>query len=133
MTGVDLNPDGPHSPERTAEVAAVFDACSRFLVYATMADKHGLQYPSDAYRLVAEIYSATGRLPQLCAQLTAFLAAQKDSGTLYEARGADVSEQVAKAAYHLGLAHGAARDLTRALQDAQSAMSGLGVKENPGA
>jgi hypothetical protein len=127
---MNLDPDGPHSPEHTAEAGALFDACSRFLTYATMAGKRGLEYPADAYRLVAEIYSATGRLPQLCAHLTAFLAAQKDSGTLYEARGADVSEQVAKTAYHLGLAHGAARDLTRALQDAQSAMSGLGVKES---
>jgi hypothetical protein len=132
MPDIDLNPDGPHSPERTAGLGDLFDQCSRAITYATMSDKHGLEYPSDAYRLVADLYSATGRLPQLCAQLTAFLAAQKDSGALYEARGADVSEQVAKAAYHLGLAHGAARDLTRALQDAQSAMSGLGVKEEPG-
>lgn len=28
----DLNPDGPHSPEATAEAGALLDACSRFLV-----------------------------------------------------------------------------------------------------
>ena len=77
---ISLNPDGPHSPEHTAEVAAMFDACSRFLTYATMSG--GLEYPSEVYRLLGEMYSATGRLPQLCGQLTAFLAAQKDSGTL---------------------------------------------------
>jgi hypothetical protein len=129
MPDVNLNPDGPHSPDRTAEAAALFDACSRFLVYATLGSAPGLEYPSEAYRLLGELYSATGRLPQLCAQLTAFLAAAKDSGTLREASGADVSERVAAAAYHLGLAHGAASDLTSALQDAQADISGLGVKE----
>ena len=42
MTEINLNPDGPHSPEMTAKVAALFDACSRFLVYATMGVKAGL-------------------------------------------------------------------------------------------
>lgn len=123
---IDLNPDGPHSPDRTAEVAALFDACSRFLVYATMRNA-GLQYPADVYRLLGEMYSATSRIPQMCGQITAFLSAQKDSGTLYEASGAEVSERVATAAYHLGLAHGAAEDLTRALRDVQNAINGLGV------
>ena len=70
---IDLNPDGPHSPEHTAEVGDLFDQCSHCLTYATMAEKHGLEYPADAYRLLGEIYSATARLPQLCGQLTAFL------------------------------------------------------------
>jgi hypothetical protein len=125
----DLNPDGPHSRRHTAEAAALFDACSRFLVYATMGGV-GLGYPSDAYRLLGEMYSAIGRLPQMCGQITAFLAAQKDSGHLYEANGAEVSERVAAAAYHLGRAQGAASDLTRELQDTQAAISGLGVRED---
>ena len=88
----------------------------------------GLEYPADVYRLLGEMYSATSRLPQICGQLTAFLAGQKDSGTLYEASGGDISERVAAAAYHLGLAHSAASALTRALQDTQGAISGLGVR-----
>lgn len=27
-----LNPDGPHSPRRTAEAGQLFDDCSRFLI-----------------------------------------------------------------------------------------------------
>jgi hypothetical protein len=127
----DLNPDGPHSPERTAEVAALFDACSRYLTYATMSSKHGLESPSEAYRLLGELYSATGRLPQLCGQLTGFLAAQGESGTLADDHGLDVATQIAEASYHLGGAHGAAEQLTKALQRAQQSISGLYVKETP--
>ena len=127
--GTDLNPDGPHSPEHTAEVGDLFDQCSRFLTYATMAEKRGLEYPADAYRLLGEIYSATSRLPQLCGQLTAFLAAQRDSGRLYEARGGDIGEKVAAAAYHLGLAHGAASNLTKMLKAVQADIAGFGVDE----
>lgn len=124
----ELNPDGPHSPERTAEVGSLFDDASRFLTYATMAGKGGLRFPADAYRLLADLYSATGRLPQLCVQLVAFLAAQEESGTLYDARGRDVGEQVAWASHHLGAADAAAGNLTRALQEVQNAIAGLGVK-----
>jgi hypothetical protein len=133
MADIDLNPDGPHSPDRTHEVGQMFDQCSRFLTYASMPEKGGLEYPSDVYTLLGEIYSATSRLPQICAQLTTFLSAQKDSGNLYEPRGEDVGERVAAAAYHLGLAHGAASNLTKMLQAVQADIAGLGVREDPDA
>lgn len=129
----DLNPDGPHNPDRTREVGQLFDDASRFLCYATMEHRGGLTYPADVYALVADLYAATGRFPQICEQLKAFLAAQRDSGSLYEARGEDVGERVAAAAYHLGLAHGAASNLTKMLQAVQADIAGLGVKEQPDA
>jgi len=128
MPDIDLNPDGPHSPERTAEVAAVFDACSRFLVYATMGRAPGLEYPSEAYRLLGELYSATGRLPQLCGQLGEFLAAQLATGRLGDDSGRDPALACDRASLHLRQAGAHAAGLTRALQDVQNAISGLHVR-----
>jgi hypothetical protein len=125
---MDLNPDGPHSPERTAEAGQLLDDCSRFLVYASMSEKRGLEYPADAYRLIADIYAATGRLPQACDQIARFLGAQTARDGVYEARGRDPREQAALAAAHLARAAGAAHALTAALQDAQTAIAGLGIR-----
>lgn len=131
--GIDLNPDGPHSPEHTAEVGQIFDDASRFLTYATMERRGGLDYPADVYALVADLYSATGRFPQMCAQLEAFLRAQEAAGRLYEARHRDapgaVTAAVEAAADHLSQAEGAARTLTLLLRQVQSDISGLGVDE----
>jgi len=128
----DLNPDGPHSPERTAQAGQMFDDCSRFLAYAMMAGKGGVACPSDVYRLVADLYSATARLPQMCSQMEEFLRAQTTTGRLYEARGRDIETQCDRAAIHLDQAAAAAGALTEALQAAQADIAGLGVKETPG-
>jgi hypothetical protein len=128
---LDLNPDGPHSPERTREAGQLLDDASRFLAYASMEHQGGLDYPGDAYRLLADLYTVTGRLPQVCEQLERFLREQQATRPLYEARGRDVAAQVERAAAHLGRAADAAHALTRALQQAQSDIAGLGVKEDP--
>jgi hypothetical protein len=122
--------DGPHSPERTAEIGTLFDEYSRYITYATMPEKHGLTFPSDACRLVADLYSATGRIPQVCDQLGQFLRAQEATGRLYEAQGRDIAVQVDRAQVHLDQAAEAARALTRALQAVQADIAGLGVKED---
>jgi hypothetical protein len=127
---MDLNPDGPHSPESTAEAGQLFDDCSRFLCYASMSEKRGLEYPADAYRLIADIYMATGRLPQACDQIGRFLMAQGRRAGAYEARGRNPSEQTALAAARLAEAAGAAHALTAALQAAQAAIAGLGIRED---
>ena len=127
---MDLNPDGPHSPERTAEVGQLFDDCSRFLVYAAMRETRGVEYPADAYRLIADIYAATGRLPQTCDQISRFLEAQATRRGVYEARGRNPREQAALAAARLADAASAARTLTAALQAAQTAIAGLGIRED---
>ena len=127
---IDLNPDGPHSPESTAEAANQFDDCSRFIVYATMGEKRGLEYPGDAYRLIADLYSATGHLPQACEQIGQFLMAQGRRAGAYEARGRNSGEQAAIGAARLADAATAAHNLTRALQAAQTAIAGLGIRED---
>ena len=125
----DLNPDGPHSPERTAELGSLFDDCSRAIVYATMSEKGGLKYPADAYALAADLYSATGRFRQICDQLDQFIRAQADTGRLYEARGRDVGVSRDMAAVDLDKAAAHAHALTMALQAFQADISGLGVKD----
>jgi hypothetical protein len=125
-----LNPDGPHSPKRTAEAGQLFDDCSRFLCYATMSEKRGLKYPGDAYKLIADLYSAAGRLPQACEQIGRFLIAQAASPDAYEARGRDPRAQADLAAVYLAEAAAAAHRLTTALQAAQTAIAGLGIRED---
>lgn len=129
---IDLNVDGPHSPGRTAEAGQLFDDCSRLLVYATMSDKGGLDYPGDAYRLIADVYSATGRLPQACEQIGRFLEAQAARDGAYEARGRNPASAARLAAAHLAGAANAARTLTDALRAAQTAIAGLGIREDGG-
>jgi hypothetical protein len=126
----DLNPDGPHSRDRTREVGQLFDDASRFLTYATN-NGCGLDYPADVYTLVADLYAATGRFPQICSQVQDFLEAQWATGRLYEARGRDAAAQIDHAGVHLSQARTAAANLTRALQAVQADIVGLGVKENP--
>jgi hypothetical protein len=130
---IEFNVDGPHSPERTAQVGQMFDDCSRYLCYATMHAKGGLKSPADAYTLLADLYAATGRFPQMCSQLEDFLRAQEATGRLYEAQGRGIAAQVDRAVLHLGQAADAARALTRALQAVQADIAGLGVKDGPDA
>ena len=127
MPEIDLNPDGPHSPERTKEVADLLAEGVRFLNYSTNGGP-GLEYPGDVYSLLGALYTGTERLPQLLMQLTSFLAAQAASGTLADDHGRDVATLTAEASYNLGTAHQLAADLTKALQNAQQAITGLYVR-----
>ena len=127
---IDLNPDGPHSREHTAELGSLFDQCSKAITYASMPEKHGLEYPADAYSLVGDLYSATGRLQQVCDQLDEFTREQAASGRLYEAQGRDIGVQRDKASIHLSQAGDAARALTVALRSVQADIAGLGVRED---
>ena len=129
---MNLNPDGPHSPERTGEAGQLFDDCSRFLVYATMSEKHGLAYPANAYRLIADFYAATSRLPQACEQIGQFLEAQGRRDDAYDARGRDPRQQAGHAAGQLARASAALHAATAALQAAQTAIAGLGIYEDEG-
>jgi hypothetical protein len=129
----ELRTDGPHSPEYTREVGNVLAEAVRVLNYASLCDAPGFEYPGDVYTLLGAWYTATQRMPQLAGQLKDYLDGWQASAQLADANGADVNERVAAAAYQLGLAHGAANDLTKALQQAQNAISGLYVKEAPDA
>ena len=74
-----------------SETGALFDACSKFIVYALMGRAPGLESPADAYSLLGDLYSATGRFPQMCDQLEDFIRAQAATGRLYEAQGRDIA------------------------------------------
>lgn len=126
MSGQSWNPDGPHSPRRTAQAGDLLDRLSRFLVYATMS-RNGVRTPGDAYVLVADLYLAAGRLPQLCGQLTEFLSGQAAAGRLRDDRGRDPAVQCALAAGSLQQAARHAAGLDKALQDAQAHIAGLAV------
>jgi hypothetical protein len=130
MTEISLSTAGPYSPERTSELASALAEIVRCLNHATHpGNDGGLEYPADAYDLLGHLYTATGGLPQLCAQLTTFLARQGASGTLADDHDCDVAGQIADASYRLGHASQFADDLTTLLQQAQNAISGLHVKE----
>jgi hypothetical protein len=132
VSDLDLNPDGPHSPERTRVAGQVLDDVSRLLVYASMPGSGGMESPADAYRLLADLYTVTARLPEVCGYLERFLREQQATRPLYEAQGRDIAAQVERFAAHLHRAADAARAFTRAAQDAQADIAGIGVKENPG-
>jgi hypothetical protein len=91
-----------------------------------------LESPADAYDFLGDLYTATGRLPQACEQLEQFLRDQQAARPLYEAQGRDITFQVERFAAHLGRAADAARAFTRAAQDAQADIAGIGVKEGDG-
>src|ERR1700733_5899148 len=79
LMDIDLNVDGPHSPERTKEVADLLAECVRYLNYATMSG-NGLTDPADVYYILGALYTGTERLPQLFGNLARLLAAQAATG-----------------------------------------------------
>ena len=127
MPEINLHVDGPHSPERTKEIADLFAECVRFLNHATMSG-NGLDDPADIYYILGALYTGTQRLPQLTRQLAKFLGAQAATGTLGNNRDSDPAVEVTEAGYDLADAAQAAEALTTGLQNAQRAISGLYVK-----
>lgn len=128
----ELRTDGPHSTAYTREVGDVLAEAVRVLNYATLAEAPGLEYPGDAYTLLAALYTATSRMPQLFGQVAAFLRAQEASGTLGEDHDRPVDVQTGIACGALVTAREHAEALTGSLRAAQNAISGLYVKEDPG-
>lgn len=117
-----LNPDGPHSPENTVNVADLMAQAARVLVYAT-EKKSGLQYPSHVYALLGELYTGTGRLRELVGNLDRFLTREHDAGYIGISGGGDPAKAVAAAQLALEDAARHAAALTTALQAAQEAIS----------
>ena len=77
----DLEPGGPYSPERTAEVARVAAAAARFLNHATLDPSgHALRWPADMDAVLVSLASMAQRMPQLCGQLAGWLTAETAAG-----------------------------------------------------
>ena len=125
-----FHPDGPHSPDLTREAGDQLGELVRYLNRATFGRAGGLEYPSDAYSLLGNWAHAAGMMFQLAEQVATFLGYQASRPGLYDARGADPGERVAAGQEALDRAAAAAWTLCRALQDAQSAIAGVGVRED---
>lgn len=128
---LDLNPDTPHSPERTRQLADVAAEAIRTLNYATMIDRGGLDYPGDAYELLGTLGQLAARLPQLCGQVSAWLDAEQAAGNLGEVPaprgryGGDSARAVTAAGSALAEAGRTASHLSSLLGEAQSAIAGV--------
>ena len=81
---LDLDPDAPHSPERTRRIADTAAEAVRALNYATLPGQGGLTYPGDAYDLLAALGTLAERLPQLCQQVARWLTDEQRAGHLVE-------------------------------------------------
>jgi hypothetical protein len=122
---VDLNPDAPHYPERTQQLADLAAEAVRTLNYATRGDD-GLLYPGEAYSLLGELGILASRLPQLYDQIGDFLARGEAAGHLDETPD---GPQHGNARLAVGDAIGAlkravndAETMTAAVKNAQSAI-----------
>jgi hypothetical protein len=90
-----LRPDGPHSPAYTRDVGNVLAEAVRVMNYATLAEAPGLEYPSDADRLLRDVLTALDRLPQLLGQVRVWLDGQASAGAVGHDQGQDASRSVA--------------------------------------
>lgn len=124
----DLDPDGPCDPQRTAALGRLLDEATRALAHTTMHDA-AIEYASEVYRLLGDLYTAIGRLPQICGQLDAWMHAAHEKGLLREVstgrHGGDTHRAVAELCSHLATAGTSAGQLTRHLQGAQNAIGGV--------
>lgn len=127
---VEFRMDGPYSPEETNRKADLFAEGIRYLNHATRPGAGGLEYPADAYALLGNWAHAAGMMPQLAEQAGVFLAGQAARAGLYDARGDDPADRIVSAREALNRAEAAAWTLCRALQDAQNAIAGVGVRDD---
>lgn len=137
MPDTDLNPDGPHSPDRTRGLGNVLAECVRVLNYATMRGEDGLKHPSDAHDLIAALYTATQRMPQLLGQMAAWLETVRGNPALADSYAGNVPghaatarEAAGEAIEYLAEAADFAGELTQVLRAAQNTTGGLYVKED---
>lgn len=140
-TTIDLDPDAPHSPERTRALADVGASVIRTLNYATRTTD-GLNDPADAYELLGTLAQLAERLPQLCEQIRDYLTEAHNRRELFEPAdgphqgSATLALMLTRDA--LGRAAGDALTMREALRNAQSELravryAGPDVDDDPGA
>lgn len=125
---IDLNTDGPHSPDYTRQLGDALAETVRCLNYATLAEAPGLDYPADAYSLLGALCTAMGRMPQLLDQVGRFLRDQAATGALGDDHGRDPAIQAGMAADLLEDVRNRIAGLTPNLHQAQNDIAGLHVK-----
>jgi hypothetical protein len=82
-TTIELDPDAPHDPKRTQELADVAAAAIRTLNYATRGTD-GLRDVGDVYELLGTLAQLSERLPQLYGQIRDYLTDAHNRGELFE-------------------------------------------------
>lgn len=78
---INLSTDAPPSPERTVKLAETLAEIVRVLDRTTM-HREALRYPAGADRVLRELSSAAGRLPQLLDQIAGWVAAERAAGRI---------------------------------------------------
>lgn len=127
MTTITLDPSATAEPGYTLEVASALALSVQVLNHLTR-EHAALECPQHADRVIREIATAAGRLPQLLEQVNAWLAAEQEAGRIAMAaggrfRGADLAADVARLRLEQASAH--ARALHLALDQAAEATSGM--------
>lgn len=126
----ELHPDGPHNAEYTGRLGDALAETVRVLNHATMPGAGGLEHPADAHRLIGDLYTTLGRMPQLFRQIAVFLQARQETGGLRDVEGRDTAALVADASMRLTGAAYIAEQAEHCLQAAQNDVAGLAT-DNP--
>ena len=119
---------------RSAEEAAadIADAV-RSLNHVTL-DAASLEFPSEVYGILADLYTATGRLPQALQQLAQILSTQRDTGRLTlddTTRHTDPNDAVTAAIEQLHTAAHTLEAVTHALTEAQNDIAAVAKTSRP--
>jgi len=125
---IDLNVDGPHSPEYTREVAAACSQAVRVLNHATKPG--GLAHPVDVYEVLGSLAGGAANLPQALNQMARWTRSEAEQGraaenAAYGSHGGDTGAAVADMAEHLRQAADAADALYEHLHAAREALAGM--------
>ena len=118
------------SSRPTVENAATAAEAVRELTHLTLG-RRALSEPAELDRLVAELATLAGRLPQLLRQLRGWLHTEHHNGRLRSDDTTDPARIVDRAAAELAEAGHAAHDLGRALDDAHQLLAHLAATPNP--
>jgi len=125
---IELNPQGPHSPEYTLHLGNAFCDVVRVLNYATFAGADGLEQPADVYALLGSLARGAAGLGQLLTQAGTFLQRQAERGELrisYGPHEGDPEGAVADILPHLERGHAAAAGLVMELGKALNILSAM--------
>jgi len=118
--------DGPHADEHTAATADLAAEAVRFLNYATGSHSPaGMEFPSTAYLIAADLSVAAGRMPQLFGQITRWLGDQLDAGMLGTDDSTPPAEAVTAASGRFARAAALAEALAAELSAAQNDLAAV--------
>ena len=107
--------DGPQSPEQTRAIAEGIREASVLLHRATLPGRDGLRYPSDVYRVTADLSAALDTLPSTLAQMHGFISQVVTDPAARHGLGSTLGGSDPRAPLRLAEAMQEAADLARKL------------------